>query len=41
MSYGQNCMTDCIGYITARKLGIKFLTGDNKFEDKIGVEFVK
>ena len=34
-------MTDCIGYVTARKLGIKFLTGDMQFKDMPEVEFVK
>ncbi len=34
-------MTDCIGYIIAKKLGIKFLTGDKEFEDLDNVEFVK
>jgi predicted nucleic acid-binding protein len=32
---------DCIGYALALELGIKFLTGDEKFEDKDNVEFVK
>lgn len=32
---------DCIGYSLALELGIKFLTGDKKFEDKYNVEFVK
>ena len=34
-------MTDCIGYIMALKLGIKFLTGDKEFEGMNNVEFVK
>jgi hypothetical protein len=34
-------MTDCIGYILALKLGIKFLTGDKEFIDFENVEFVK
>ncbi len=34
-------MTDCIGYIIAKKLGIKFLTGDKEFENFDNVEFVK
>ena len=34
-------MVDCIGYILAKKLGIKFLTGDKEFEDLLNVEFVK
>ena len=32
---------DCIGYALALELGIKFLTGDQKFKDKVNVEFVK
>jgi predicted nucleic acid-binding protein len=32
---------DCIGWAKAKELGIKFLTGDEKFEDKDNVEFVK
>lgn len=32
---------DCIGYALALELGIKFLTGDQKFENKHNVEFVK
>ena len=32
---------DCIGYALALELGIKFLTGDEKFETKDNVEFVK
>ena len=34
-------MTDCIGYILSKKLGIKFLTGDKEFEHFENVEFVK
>ncbi len=34
-------MTDCIGYLLAIKLGIKFLTGDKEFENFTNVEFVK
>lgn len=34
-------LTDCVGYFLALKNNIKFLTGDEKFEDKGGVEFVK
>ncbi len=34
-------MTDCIGYVKAKELGIKFLTGDNQFEFLPDVEFVK
>ena len=32
---------DCIGYIIAKKHGIKFLTGDKEFEGLDNVEFVK
>ncbi|MFH0970119.1 MAG: PIN domain-containing protein [Candidatus Diapherotrites archaeon] len=32
---------DCIGYLQAKKLGIKFLTGDKEFENMENVEFVK
>ena len=34
-------ITDCIGYIMALKLGVKFLTGDKEFEKMNNVEFVK
>ena len=34
-------ITDCIGYIMSKKLGIKFLTGDKEFKDLENVEFVK
>ncbi len=34
-------MTDCIGYTIAKKLNIKFLTGDEQFKDLPNVEFVK
>lgn len=32
---------DCIGYAFSLQSDIPFLTGDSKFEHKIGVEFVK
>ena len=32
---------DCLGYIIAKELKIKFLTGDNQFNDLPNVEFVK
>lgn len=32
---------DCVGYKLAEELGIRFLTGDEKFEKKENVEFVK
>lgn len=34
-------MTDCIGYILAKQLGITFLTGDKQFKNMDNVEFVK
>ncbi len=34
-------MTDCISYIMAKKLEMKFLTGDKEFEGMENVEFVK
>lgn len=34
-------ITDCVSYIMAKHLGIKFLTGDKEFEDVENVEFVK
>lgn len=34
-------MADCVGYMFARQLGIKFLTGDKEFRDMDNVEFVK
>ena len=32
---------DCIGYIIAKMSTVKFLTGDNQFENLENVEFVK
>jgi predicted nucleic acid-binding protein len=32
---------DCLGYIIARKRGLKFLTGDIQFENMPNVEYVK
>lgn len=32
---------DCIGYVIACRLGIKFLTGDEEFRNLENVEFVK
>jgi len=32
---------DCIGYVVALANNLKFLTGDQQFEDLPGVEFVK
>lgn len=34
-------VTDCISYLQAKELGIKFLTGDKEFENMDNVEFVK
>ena len=32
---------DCVGYIAALSVGVKFLTGDQQFQDLENVEFVK
>ena len=32
---------DCVGYIYARENNMKFVTGDQAFEDKEGVEYIK
>lgn len=32
---------DCVGYVTARDRGLRFLTGDEGFKDMENVEFVK
>ncbi len=32
---------DCIGYILSKKIGFKFLTGDEFFENSENVEFVR
>jgi len=34
-------IADCVGYMTALKLNLKFLTGDYAFKDFENVEFVK
>lgn len=34
-------MVDCVGYMLAKKLNARFLTGDEAFRDIAGVEFVK
>lgn len=34
-------MVDCIGYVLAKALGIRFLTGDKEFEGFNNIEFVK
>ncbi len=34
-------ITDCVSYIMALKIGVKFLTGDKEFKDMSNVEFVK
>lgn len=34
-------MTDCIGYVMAKSLGIPFLTGDKEFKGMPNVEFVR
>lgn len=32
---------DCLGYVIAKEINAKFLTGDEKFKNKNNVEFVK
>jgi predicted nucleic acid-binding protein len=32
---------DCLGYFLSKEVGMKFLTGDEKFRNKENVEFVK
>jgi len=32
---------DCIGYVMAKFMGVKFLTGDRQFKEMENVEFVK
>jgi len=32
---------DAVGYIVSKRMGIKFLTGDNDFKDFDNIEFVK
>jgi predicted nucleic acid-binding protein len=34
-------MVDCVGYMLAKKLNARFLTGDEAFKNIAGVEFVK
>lgn len=34
-------ITDCVGYIMAKKLAIPFLTGDKEFKEMENVEFVR
>ncbi len=34
-------MTDCMGYVLSKSLGVKFLTGDEKFNGVENVEYVK
>ena len=33
--------TDCVSYLMAKNLGVKFLTGDKEFEHLENVEFIK
>ena len=37
----QLSLVDCLGYTVAKRLNVKFLTGDNEFKDLENVEFVK
>lgn len=43
LKYKKNnlSMTDCIGYMLAKRWRIRFLTGDKEFENMENVEFVK
>ncbi|WP_461866497.1 type II toxin-antitoxin system VapC family toxin [Thermococcus sp.] len=34
-------LIDCLGYVVAKELGMKFLTGDREFKSMNNVEFVK
>ena len=34
-------LIDCLGYVVAKTMGMKFLTGDREFEGMENVEFVK
>ena len=34
-------LIDCLGYVLAKSLGVKFLTGDREFKGMDNVEFVK
>lgn len=34
-------LIDCLGYVIAKRLNIKFLTGDEEFKNLENVEFVK
>ena len=40
-TYKNLSIPDSIGYTVAKRLGVKFLTGDNDFKDMVNVEFVK
>ncbi len=40
-NYKEVSWADCIGYVAAQKLGLKFLTGDSQFKGLPEVEFVK
>ena len=41
LKYKNFSIPDSIGYITAKRLGIKFLTGDEDFKGFENVEFIK
>ena len=43
LKYKKNhlSMTDCVGYISACRLGVPFLTGDKEFSNFPNVAFVK
>ena len=41
IKHKEMSIPDCIGYTVAKRLGIKFLTGDSDFKEFENVEFVK
>ncbi len=41
IKYKEFSIPDTIGYLIAKRLGIKFLTGDEGFRDFENVEFIK
>ena len=41
IKHKEMSIPDCIGYTVAKRLGMKFLTGDEDFKDFENVEFVK
>ena len=41
IKYKHLSIPDCIGFIVAKRYGVKFLTGDEAFRNFDNVEFVK